>query len=252
MTLRTVTDDGERDIYGKIGIATEGLTPEYLRTLSRAKGNALDIAKYISAMKSETNMSDNYRRNIIKILSSLSVFCKNKPFKSMTREDNGLSYLDSLRKPESVDPMHKWIGTYNLYNTILTKFFRWLYYPDLPPKARPKPEVIENIYRLKRREISTYKPTDLWTEEDDSLFLKYCPSKRIRCYHAVSRDSSCRPHEILKLKIKDVVFKLTHTPDKKQYAEILVNGKTGSRHIPLINSIPYVKDYLDHEHPQPG
>jgi hypothetical protein len=33
---------------------------------------------------------------------------------------------------------------------------------------------------------------------------------------------------------------------------VLVNGKTGSRHIPLIDSIPYVKDYLDHEHPQPG
>jgi hypothetical protein len=31
---------------------------------------------------------------------------------------------------------------------------------------------------------------------------------------------------------------------------VLVNGKTGSRHIPL--SIPHVKDYLDHEHPQPS
>jgi hypothetical protein len=28
--------------------------------------------------------------------------------------------------------------------------------------------------------------------------------------------------------------------------------KTGSRHLPLINSIPYVKDWLDHEHPQPS
>jgi hypothetical protein len=35
----------------------------------------------------------------------------------------------------------------------------------------------------------------------------------------------------------------------RQYAEILVNGKTGQRHIPLINSIPYLKDWLD-EHPQ--
>jgi hypothetical protein len=159
-------------------------------------------------MKSETNLSDNYRRNILKITSSLSVFCKNKPFKSMTRLDDVLSYLDTLRKPESVDSMHKWMGTYNLFNAILTKFFRLLYSPDLLPKARPKHEVIENTYRLKRREISTYKPTDLWTEEDDSLFLKYCPSKRIRCYHAISRDSSCRPYEILKLRIKDVVFKL--------------------------------------------
>jgi hypothetical protein len=31
-----------------------------------------------------------------------------------------------------------------------------------------------------------------------------------------------------------------------------VNGKTGTRKIPLINSIPYLKDYLNNEHPQPG
>lgn len=64
----------------------------------------------------------------------------------------------------------------------------------------------------------------------------------------ISRDLSGRPHEILKLKIREIFFK---TADDRQYAEVLVNGKTGSRHIPLINSIPFVKDYLDHEHPQP-
>ena len=36
-----------------------------------------------------------------------------------------------------------------------------------------------------------------------------------------------------------------------QYVETVVNGKTGTRPLPLINSIPYLKDYLDHEHPQP-
>ena len=39
---------------------------------------------------------------------------------------------------------------------------------------------------------------------------------------------------------QDDGFKLT--PVKKQYAEILVNGKTGTRHIPLIDSIPYIKE----------
>jgi len=38
---------------------------------------------------------------------------------------------------------------------------------------------------------------------------------------------------------------------ERQYAEVLVNGKTGQRHIPLINSIPYLKDWLD-DHPQSG
>ncbi|MDQ6866074.1 MAG: site-specific integrase [Thermoproteota archaeon] len=65
----------------------------------------------------------------------------------------------------------------------------------------------------------------------------------------MSRDSAARPHELLKLRIKDVVFKLT--TDKKQYAEILLNGKTGTRHIPLIHSIPYIKDWIA-QHPQRG
>jgi len=67
------------------------------------------------------------------------------------------------------------------------RFFKWLYAPDIESDKRPKPSVIENIPQLKRKERSIYKPTDLWVEEDDSLFLKYCPSKRIKCYHAVSR-----------------------------------------------------------------
>ena len=62
----------------------------------------------------------------------------------------------------------------------------------------------------------------------------------------ISRDTSCRPSEILGLRIKDIVFKIVND---RQYAEVLVNGKTGSRCVPLINSIPYVKDWID-VHPQ--
>ena len=129
------------------------------------------------------------------------------------------------------------------------RFFKWLYNPDIEPDKKPKPAVIENIPQLKRKEKSIYIPSDLWTQQDDLLFLKFCPSKRDRCYHAVSRDTSCRPHEIVKLKVRDIVFK---SVGSNQYAEALVNGKTGSRPIPLIDSIPYLKDYLDHEHPQPS
>lgn len=53
----------------------------------------------------------------------------------------------------------------------------------------------------------------------------------------------------MSLRIRDVVFK--STVDAKQYAECLVNGKTGSSHIPLISSIPYIKDWLE-AHPQRG
>jgi integrase len=236
----------------KIEDVTAGLRPESSKALyeisSWSEENALTIVNYILAMKTEINPSDNYRKNNISILYTFLKYSRNKSFKAITRDDI-ISFLESFRRPEAADPMHRWIGTYNTYKIYLLRFFKWLYYPDIEPDKRPKPYVIENIPQLKRKEKSIYKPTDLWTAEDDLLFLKYCANKRNKCYHAMSHDTGCRPHELLKLRIRDIVFK---SAGDTQYAEVLVNGKTGSRHIPLIDSIPYVKDYLDHEHPQPG
>jgi hypothetical protein len=97
------------------------------------------------------------------LLCSLSTFFNNdnsnKSFKEITRHDL-LSFLDSCRKPEDIDPLHKWIGTYNLYRMRLIRFFKWLYFPDIGPDKRPKPPVIENIAQLKRKEKSIYKPSD--------------------------------------------------------------------------------------------
>jgi len=233
----------------KIGDASLGLIPYFSKLLYKiSKENAWIIANYIISMRTEINLSDHYRRDIIKVLTRFSTFCNNKSFTHITRAEI-ISFLDIFRRSESEDSLHKWIGTYNIYRIYLFRFFKWLYYPHIEPTKRPKPEVIDNVSMLKRKEQSIYKPTDLWTEEDDVLFLRYCPSKRMKCYHTISRDTSCRPHEILKIRVEDIIFK---TAGNHQYAEVLVNGKTGTRHIPLINSIPYLKDYLDHEHPLSG
>jgi integrase len=239
-------------IERKLENATEDLPSRCSGLLQRMlhvnRENTLTICDYILSLKSEINLSNSYRRDVIHLLYKFSAFFNNKSFKGITRGDM-LSFLDSFRKIDSIDPLHRWIGTYNLFAIHLTRFFKWLYNPDIEPNKRPKPDVVQNIPQLKRKEKSIYKPTDLWTPEDDSLFLKYCPNPRDRCYHAMSRDSAARPHELLKLRIKDIVFKLA--PDKKQYAEILVNGKTGTRSIPLIDSIPYIKDWIN-QHPQSG
>ncbi len=232
----------------KIENVTRGLKPAFKKIVqSISKKNAAIIANYITSMQTEINPSDHYTKNIITFLCKFSQSNSDKPFEEITRQEV-LAFLNSFRKTETIDPLHKWIGTYNLYGIYFLRFFKWLYYPDVESNKRPKPPVVDNIPQLKRKEQSIYKPSDLWSQEDDLLFLRYCPSKRMKCYHAMSRDTGCRPHELLKLKIKDVVFQ---NAGDKQYAEVLVTGKTGSRHIPLIDSLPYIKDYLDHEHPQP-
>jgi hypothetical protein len=176
----------------KVDLITAGLRPYHARTLKDercvSRNNAMIICDYMFATNIEVNPSPNYRRTNIVLLIQFCKFHNQKPFKDITREDI-LSFLDTLRKPEGSDPMHKWIGTYNQYNTNLTCFFKWLYSPDTERGKRPKPPVVQNIPRLTRKEKSIYKPTDLWTNEEDLLFLRYCPSSRIRCYHAVERDT---------------------------------------------------------------
>lgn len=205
-------------------------------------------------MKREINPRVNYKRYTIQFLAELSrTIGVAKKFIDMTR-DEVLYYLDKCRKLENEDPLHKWIGSYNTKLIVLSRFFKWLHYPDVDdPKRRSelsalerKPDCIIGIKRLKRKEVSCYKPSDLWSQPDDLLFLKWVTNKRDRCYHTMARDLSGRPHEILNLKIREIVFKAT--ADNKQYAEVLLNGKTGSRHIPLIQSIPYIKDWLSN-HP---
>ena len=164
----------------------------------------------------------------------------------MTRQDI-LDFLDRLRKPESVDPLHKWIGSYELSRVVLLRFFRWLYFPDISPsKKRPIPPVMENIPQIRRKETSIYKPTELWTEEDDVLFYKYCPSVRDRCWHAMSRDTGCRASELLKLKIKDVVVQ--QLEGGFTIAKITVNGKTGVRNVRLYKAYPFFREWVSNGH----
>ena len=260
-TLAPISTNSE--LERKIGLATECFATTsskaselVLRDRTRlSEQNALTVCNYIIAFKHKVNPRPLYIRTNIQFLSELSnAVGIQKRFEDYTKDDV-LLYLDCCRKPDTEDSMHKWIGSYNTKRVILNRFFKWLHYADVyNPKRRNelaaadrKPECIQGIAHLKRKEVSCYKPSDLWSQEDDLLFLKWVTNKRDRCYHTMSRDTSCRPHELLALKIKDIVFKTAVVVDnsnKYQYAEVVVNGKTGSRPIPLIQSLPYVKDWL--------
>jgi hypothetical protein len=121
----------------KIEDVTSGLISYFSSLLHEVslsnKENALTIISYINTMRTEVNLSDSYRRDLIRLLSIFSSYFNGKlSFKEITR-DNLLAFLDSFRKPESVDPLHKWIGTYNINRIHLTRFFKWLYSPGIEP-----------------------------------------------------------------------------------------------------------------------
>jgi hypothetical protein len=91
----------------KIEETAAGLPSSYAKQLrSISEDNAVTVVKYISAMKGEVNLSDNYRKDLIALLTRFSRYNNNKPFKDFTRTDI-IAFLDTLRKTETQDPMHK-------------------------------------------------------------------------------------------------------------------------------------------------
>jgi integrase/recombinase XerD len=232
----------------KLDLVTAGARP-YIKDhlLTRiSRQNCITIVNYMLAMQTEVGPAERYRIDTIYKLKLFAEFHNPKPFEEITRQDV-IDFLDRLRKPETVDPLHQWQGTYELSRIVLLRFFRWLYYEQVVPHSkRPTPAVMQNIPKLTRKEKSIYKPTDMWTPEEDFIFYKYCPSVRDRCWHAVSRDTGCRPHELLKLKIKDVVVQ--QLDNGYQIARIPVNGKTGQRSVRLNNAYPRLKEWLGNGH----
>src|SRR5919197_2538327 len=139
--LAPIEDNMELD--RKVALATECFTTAkqselILRDRTRlSEYNALTVCNYIIAFKHEVNPRPSYIKYTIQFLSELSKAVGiQKRFEDYTKDDVML-YLDSCRKSEIEDPLHKWIGTYNTKRIILIRFFKWLHYPGVDtPKRR--------------------------------------------------------------------------------------------------------------------
>jgi hypothetical protein len=89
----------------KIDDTAAGLPASYSRLLySIPVENTVHIIQYILSMKTEINISDHYRKDLIVVLTRFSKYNNNKSFKDITRNDI-VAFLESFRKPETADPV---------------------------------------------------------------------------------------------------------------------------------------------------
>src|SRR5215467_270015 len=126
---RTPKSTTKMIINRKISLATQGLQPyveNWLR-IRTSNENALTISEYVLSLRREINPSQNYTKMQIRALVELSKYSNQKPSGQLTSDDV-LSFFNKFRKTE--DPLHKWIGTYNLKHEILRQFFTWLNDPN--------------------------------------------------------------------------------------------------------------------------
>jgi site-specific recombinase XerD len=85
-------------------------------------------------------------------------------------------------------------------------------------------------------------PEQLLTEEEVKSIIQNCKSLRDKTLVSTLAESGCRISEIGTMKIKHVSF--------EQYgSRLTVNGKTGMRKILVINSTPYLQQWIN-DHPE--
>jgi hypothetical protein len=104
-------DNYDPNFDRKLDIITAGATPfvkEHLLT-KITRENCLTIIDYVLAMQTEVSPSQTYRIDTILKLKYFAEFHNPKSFKEMIRQDV-IDFLDKFRKPESVDPLHKWVA----------------------------------------------------------------------------------------------------------------------------------------------
>lgn len=118
MTVKTEETESQEaspntKFEGKLQLALEWLNPSIRRSLlGISERNSIYIIDFvINEWRKENNASLNYVRMNVYAIVDLVNHCKKSDLRKFTRE-NVISYLDSLKKTETQDPMHKWIGTH--------------------------------------------------------------------------------------------------------------------------------------------
>ena len=118
----------EAEIRQRIAEATSELNKHYAAMVAErmSLNNANILSKFIIISKKERNISRNTVMSYIDGVVYLENYLRHKDLEKMNKNDI-VSFLDSYRKSETEDPLHKWISTYNIRFQILFKFFKWLY-----------------------------------------------------------------------------------------------------------------------------
>ena len=123
-------------------------------------------------------------------------------------------------------------------------FYRWYYkeYMNWNPRFKnDTPDIVSDI-EIKNNNGLHKIPEELLTPEDIKLLVNNTPSLRNKALIMVMYDGALRISECLGLKLKHCIF-------DEYGGSITVDGKTGRRKLRLFDSIPYLKNYIETEHP---
>jgi integrase len=167
-------------------------------------------------------------KNYIFNLHGFAEFLKDKNFEDVNLDDT-IGYIDYMKKKinKKTNKELKEI-TIEVAKARLMTLLKWINNGELPKFLKDMHVKINPI---------NVTPDQILTEEEVKKLITATKNFRDKAIIAVLYESGCRSGEFLNIKIRDVRF-------DKFGALLHVNGKTGERTIRLVNTVPYLKEWL--------
>lgn len=128
--------------------------------------------------------------------------------------------------------------TKHTFKVTLKKFYRWIEGIDERGVYPKKVRWIKTGVKTSNQML----PGDLLTVEDIENMISSAQKPRDRALVSVLYESGCRIGEIGKLRFKEISF-------DDYGAKLTVSGKTGSRVVRIVNSAPYLREWMN-KHPE--
>jgi len=199
---------------------------DYVELLPEQKEVLLDYYMFLINESGKITSEITYK-NLMAIVSIFAKFIK-KPFNEVIKEDLQQFFFNMQIKGYKESTM-------NEYKIKLKTFYRFLY------GTKEYPDVVSWI-QLKK--ITPDKKTEesLLSREDIKKLLEVSDNPRDRALISVLYETAARRGEIYSVKIKHVI------PDKYGMKIKLPKSKTMIRTIRLIDSVPYLQEWLNN-HP---
>jgi len=155
----------------------------------------------------------------------------NKPFQDADKED--IRRVVGEIEQTDLAPESK-----KAFKIMLRKLYRLIH--EIDEKGVYPPEVKWISISIPKNQ--TKLPEELLTDEEIESIIKHCSSIRDRALAAVIAESGCRVSEIGLMQLKHISF-------EEVGVRLTVSGKTGMRKILVINSLPYLQEWINH-HPK--
>lgn len=155
-----------------------------------------------------------------------------------------LEFVDyDLRKAtkSQIEDIVAWVNqreisdeTKRQYKIILKVLFKWLNGGEYPEQVK----WLKTSSKSKNDKL----PEDLLTEDDVKRMIDAADNPRDKALIALLWETGARIGEIYDLKVGDF-------QDHTYGLQIVIRGKTGARRLPLIESVPYIRAWLN-AHPE--